>query len=54
LIGSVLVLNQEVKGKVENSLTVLLVSDLEKSKSYYQEALGCEVTEWWATENQNY
>jgi lactoylglutathione lyase len=42
------VLNQEVKGKIENSLTVLLVTDLEKSKSYYQNALGCDVTEWWA------
>ncbi|BCG61615.1 VOC family protein [Paenibacillus sp. URB8-2] len=41
-------LNQQAKGKIENSLTVLLVSDLEQSKSYYQNALGCEVTEWWA------
>jgi lactoylglutathione lyase len=36
------------KGKVENSLTVLLVSDLEKSKEYYQQSLGCDVTDWWA------
>ncbi|RQW09234.1 VOC family protein [Paenibacillus rhizophilus] len=41
-------MNQQAKGKIENSLTVLLVSDLEQSKSYYQNALGCEVTEWWA------
>ncbi|AHV99625.1 VOC family protein [Paenibacillus sabinae] len=41
-------LNQQAKGKIESSLTVLLVSDLERSKSYYQNALGCETTEWWA------
>ncbi|MGV3487462.1 MAG: VOC family protein [Tuberibacillus sp.] len=37
-----------VKGKVEHSLTVLLVSDFDKSKKYYEEALGCEVNEHWA------
>lgn len=30
------------------SLTVLIVSDLEKSKSFYKEVLGCDVTDWWA------
>ncbi|WP_199621200.1 VOC family protein [Paenibacillus alkalitolerans] len=40
--------NHEVKAKIENSLTVLLVSDFEKSKSYYQNVLGCDVNEWWA------
>lgn len=29
------------------SLTVLLVSDFEKSKRFYREKLGCEVTDWW-------
>ncbi|MBS4174017.1 VOC family protein [Bacillus sp. FJAT-49736] len=33
------------------SLTVLLVSDLEKSKVFYQDVLGCEVTDWWALRN---
>lgn len=37
-----------IKAVVENSLKVLLVSDLERSKSYYRDVLGCEVTEWWA------
>ncbi|KRE96665.1 glyoxalase [Paenibacillus sp. Soil766] len=37
-----------VKAKVENSLTVLLVSNLEKSMKYYKDALGCEVNEHWA------
>jgi uncharacterized glyoxalase superfamily protein PhnB len=37
-----------VKAKIENSLTVLLVSNLEKSMKYYQDALGCEVNEHWA------
>ncbi|MFB9330934.1 VOC family protein [Paenibacillus aurantiacus] len=36
------------KAKVENSLTVLLVSNLAKSQSYYEKALGCEVNEHWA------
>ncbi|MEY9979155.1 VOC family protein [Lysinibacillus sp. RC79] len=36
------------KVKIENSLTVLLVSDFEKSKKYYESALGCEVNEHWA------
>jgi lactoylglutathione lyase len=33
--------------QIHSSLTVLLVSNLEKSKQYYREVLGCEVTEWW-------
>ena len=33
------------------SLTVLLVSDMEKSKAFYQDILGCEVNEWWALRN---
>jgi lactoylglutathione lyase len=40
--------SQAIKGKVENSLTVLLVSDLASSNAYYQNVLGCDVTEWWA------
>ncbi|GIN84927.1 hypothetical protein J6TS2_13130 [Heyndrickxia sporothermodurans] len=39
---------EKVKAKIENSLTVLLVSDLEKSKIYYQDVVGCEVTDFWA------
>ncbi|MDF2720851.1 MAG: hypothetical protein K0Q59_526 [Paenibacillus sp.] len=34
--------------QITSSLKVLLVSDLEKSKDFYQNVLGCEVTEWWA------
>lgn len=41
-------MTEQVKAKIENSLTVLLVSDLEKSKAYYQHALGCEVNDFWA------
>ncbi|MFB3169687.1 VOC family protein [Neobacillus sp. 179-C4.2 HS] len=33
--------------QIHSSLKVLLVSNLEKSKHYYREVLGCEVTEWW-------
>lgn len=36
------------RGRVENSLTVILVSDLENSKEYYRSALGCEVNDVWA------
>lgn len=32
---------------ISSSLKVLLVSDLEKSQIFYQDVLGCEVTEWW-------
>jgi lactoylglutathione lyase len=41
-------MTEQIKAKIENSLTVLLVSDLEKSKQYYRDALGCEVEEHWA------
>ncbi|MBY0148731.1 VOC family protein [Neobacillus niacini] len=33
--------------QIHSSLKVLLVSDLEKSKQYYRNVLGCEVTDWW-------
>jgi catechol 2,3-dioxygenase-like lactoylglutathione lyase family enzyme len=39
---------ETVKAKIESSLTVLLVSDLEKSKQYYRDVLGCEVNDVWA------
>ncbi|WP_312476613.1 VOC family protein [Neobacillus sp.] len=39
---------EKIKAKIENSLTVLLVSELEKSKKYYEDVLGCEVNEHWA------
>ncbi|MFE8701422.1 VOC family protein [Cytobacillus sp. FJAT-54145] len=32
---------------ISSSLKVLLVTDLEKSKRYYRDVLGCEVTDWW-------
>jgi lactoylglutathione lyase len=32
---------------IHSSLKVLLVSDIEKSKRFYQDVLGCEVTDWW-------
>ncbi|MFF3024241.1 VOC family protein [Gottfriedia sp. NPDC057948] len=37
----------DLKKQIHSSLKVLLVSNLEKSKEFYQEVLGCEVTEWW-------
>ncbi|WP_456271988.1 VOC family protein [Bacillus sp. AK031] len=33
--------------QIHSSLKVLLLSDLERSKQFYQEKLGCEATEWW-------
>ncbi|MCP8966917.1 hypothetical protein [Ectobacillus ponti] len=33
--------------QIHSSLAVLLVSDLEASKAYCRDMLGCEVTEWW-------
>ncbi|MFC3747745.1 VOC family protein [Paenibacillus sp. GCM10012306] len=45
-------MTEKVKAKIENSLTVLLVSDLEKSMKYYEEALGCKVNEHWASRDQ--
>ncbi|REE67957.1 glyoxalase/bleomycin resistance protein/dioxygenase superfamily protein [Paenibacillus taihuensis] len=41
-------MTEKLKARVENSLTVLLVSDLQKSMKYYEEALGCEANEHWA------
>jgi lactoylglutathione lyase len=29
------------------SLTALLVSDLDRSKAFYRDVLGCAVTDWW-------
>ncbi|MGG3564360.1 VOC family protein [Neobacillus rhizosphaerae] len=34
--------------QIHSSLKVLLVSDLDKSKKFYADILGCEVTDWWA------
>ncbi|WP_256762161.1 VOC family protein [Cohnella sp. WQ 127256] len=34
--------------KIQFSVQVLLVSNLEVSKAYYEDVLGCEVTDWWA------
>ncbi|WP_442600163.1 VOC family protein [Neobacillus sp. D3-1R] len=34
--------------KIHSSLKVLLVSNLEKSMKFYNDVMGCEVTEWWA------
>ncbi|MEH7305833.1 VOC family protein [Neobacillus drentensis] len=34
--------------QIHSSLKVLLVSDLERSKTFYRDVLGCEVTDWWA------
>jgi len=34
--------------QISSSLTVLLVSDLKASKTFYKEKLSCNVTEWWA------
>ncbi|SDE44113.1 Catechol 2,3-dioxygenase [Paenibacillus sp. UNCCL117] len=45
-------MTEKIKAKIENSLTVLLVSDIEKSRKYYEEALGCEVNEHWAIRDQ--
>ncbi|MDN3018393.1 VOC family protein [Paenibacillus sp. BSR1-1] len=37
-----------MNNQIHSSLKVLLVSDLEKSKAFYRDVLGCEVTDWWA------
>lgn len=37
----------ETKRQIHSSLKVLNVSDLEGSKRFYREMLGCEVTDWW-------
>lgn len=41
-------MNNTKKAVISSSLTVLLVSDLEKSRAYYRDVLGCDVNEWWA------
>jgi lactoylglutathione lyase len=38
----------ETKRQIHSSLKVLLVSDLAKSRKFYSDVLGCEVTDWWA------
>lgn len=37
----------QTKRQIHSSLKVLNVSDLEGSKRFYREMLGCEVTDWW-------
>lgn len=37
-----------LKKQIHSSLKILLVADLEKSKKFYHDVLGCEVTDWWA------
>ncbi|UNK20683.1 VOC family protein [Paenibacillus sp. N3/727] len=37
-----------LKGRFGNSVTILMVSDLDKSKSYYQNVLGFSVDRSWA------
>jgi predicted enzyme related to lactoylglutathione lyase len=34
--------------QISSSLTALMVSDLERSKQFYREVLGFDVTDWWA------
>lgn len=34
--------------QISSSLSVLSVSDVERSKAYYREVLGFDVTDWWA------
>lgn len=38
----------QTKRQIHSSLKVLLVSDLAKSRKFYSDVLGCEVTDWWA------
>ncbi|WP_102261784.1 VOC family protein [Mesobacillus jeotgali] len=38
----------KTKRQIHSSLKVLLVSDLESSRKFYSDVLGCEVTDWWA------
>ncbi|MCZ8522858.1 MULTISPECIES: VOC family protein [Paenibacillus] len=35
------------KKQIGSSLSVLMVSDLERSKSFYRDVLGFNVTDWW-------
>ncbi|MFD0694397.1 VOC family protein [Paenibacillus sp. GCM10027628] len=34
--------------QISSSLTAFMVSDLERSKQFYREVLGFDVTDWWA------
>lgn len=34
--------------QIGSSLSVFMVTDLERSKQFYREVLGFEVTDWWA------
>jgi|GEM_PF-6757278 len=34
--------------QIHSSLKVLLVSNLERSQTFYRNVLKCEVTDWWA------
>jgi predicted enzyme related to lactoylglutathione lyase len=34
--------------QIGSSLTVIMAADLERSKQYYREVLGFDVTDWWA------
>ncbi|MCJ8013563.1 VOC family protein [Paenibacillus sp. KQZ6P-2] len=34
--------------KIQFSVQVLVVSNLEQSRAFYQDVLGCEVNDWWA------
>lgn len=36
----------------QGSLVVLLVSDLKRSQTYYQDVFGCEVTDFWVVRNE--
>lgn len=38
--------------KVQFSVQVRLVSNLERSKEFYATVLGCEVTDWWAVRDE--
>jgi lactoylglutathione lyase len=33
--------------QIHSSLKVLLVSDLERSKTFYRDVFGWKVTDWW-------
>jgi len=37
--------------RIGSSLTVLMVSELERSKRFYREVLGFDVTDWWAVKD---
>lgn len=37
--------------QISSSLTVIVVSDLERSQAYYRDVLGFDVTPWWAVKD---